>query len=105
METQRSEAVVSVPRLISFSEAAEILGVAKSTLYAWTSQNRVPHIKLSKRLIKFRMEELLSWIEQRSSLPQFEAIRRNPRLTRPCSTDSIEQVIRNAREEVLENAK
>ena len=51
-------------RLLNIDELSAILGVTKSTIYAWTSQNKIPHIKLGKKLLKFREDEIMAWIEK-----------------------------------------
>lgn len=92
-------------KLLNIDELAEILGVAKATIYSWTSQNKIPHIKLGKRLLKFREQEVMDWVSKKSVRTDAPVIsRRNRHYTRPSSNlsnDSIEQIIRNAKEEVL----
>ncbi len=53
-------------KLLNIDELTEILGVTKATIYSWTSQNKIPHIKLSKRLLKFREDEIMKWLENKS---------------------------------------
>ena len=49
-------------KLLDIDDVSEMLGVTKATIYSWTSQNKIPHIKLSKRLLKFREREIMAWI-------------------------------------------
>ncbi len=92
-------------KLLNIDEVAEILGVTKATIYSWTSQNKIPHVKLTKRLLKFREREIMEWISQKSvSADSPEAGKRNrhyARLSSNLSRDSIERIIRNAKAEVL----
>ncbi len=92
-------------KLLNIDELAEILGVTKATIYSWTSQNKIPHVKLTKRLLKFREQEIMDWISQKSvSADAPEAGKRNrhyTRLSSNLSNDSIERIIRNAKNEVL----
>jgi excisionase family DNA binding protein len=53
---------------LGYSEAAELLGVAKGTLYAWTSRRRVPHYRVGRRCVRFLKSELVSWM-QRHAVP------------------------------------
>jgi len=46
-------------------EAAEYLGIKKSTLYDWVLQRKIPHTKIG-RLLKFRIEDLDRWIDKRT---------------------------------------
>lgn len=51
--------------LISSIEAAKLLGIKRSTLYQWTSERKIPFIKISRNHIKFDSEALQAWIEAR----------------------------------------
>ena len=42
-------------------EAAQILGISVHTLRAWVSQQRIPYIKLGRRVL-FRSEDLEAYI-------------------------------------------
>ena len=92
-------------KLLNIDEVAEILGVNKTTIYSWTSQNRIPHIKLTRRVLKFREKEIMDWISKKSvhgdEPPASKSNRRYTRLSSSLSDDSIERIIRNAKKEVL----
>ena len=49
--------------LLSLDEAAEFLGIPKSTLHSWSWAGRVPCVRLGRRRF-FRKEDLLLWIER-----------------------------------------
>src|SRR5262245_45550956 len=51
-------------QLLSVEEVAEALGLAKSTVYSWSSRRRLPAIKLGTRLM-FRASEVQRWIDGR----------------------------------------
>lgn len=51
--------------LLSLTEAAGLLRVAKSTVYKWTSQSIVPHYKPNGRIVYFKRDELLAWAYSR----------------------------------------
>ena len=92
-------------KLLDIDEVTEILGVTRATIYSWTSRNKIPHIKLSKRLLKFREKELRDWIDQRAINAETE--RKEPervRRSKPSLSlhdDHIERIIRSAKEEAL----
>ena len=92
-------------KLLTVDEVADYLGVTKATIYCWTSQKKIPHVKLTKRLLKFREKEIVEWISQKSvSADAPEAGKRNRQHYRPpsnLSEDGIERIIRNAKDEVL----
>ena len=56
-------------RLMSISEAAEYLGVKKSTLYDWVSLRKIPFVKCG-RLTKFDIKEIDRWIELKKTKEQ-----------------------------------
>jgi len=92
---------------LSIGDLTEILGVTKATIYSWTSQNKIPHIKLSKRLLKFREKEIMDWLSERSINADTSSVdkhgKHNSRtiLSSNLENDSIERIIRNAKEEIL----
>lgn len=53
-------------RLIGIDQAAEILGVKRSTIYQWVSMKKIKHIKVG-RLVKFRESDLKEFIEANTS--------------------------------------
>ncbi|MEN8237264.1 MAG: helix-turn-helix domain-containing protein [Pseudomonadota bacterium] len=54
-------------RLLNRKEAAEILGVKKSTLAAWkcTRRHHIPVVKVG-RLVRYRYSDLQDFIERRT---------------------------------------
>lgn len=50
-------------RLLSCEEAAEVLGVACITLRKWTSERRVPFIKMGKA-VRYAPSQIHKWIEE-----------------------------------------
>ena len=53
-------------KLLSVEEIAEYLGVQPSTIYQWTHQGFIPHIKLG-RFVRFREKDVVKWLERRFS--------------------------------------
>ena len=52
-------------KLITYTEAAELIGVQQGTLYSMVSRRQIPHIRLSARLVRFDQDELAAWIDAR----------------------------------------
>lgn len=65
----------SMTKLISPTGLAEMLGISLETVYAWTSQKRVPYIKMG-RLVRFDVEEITSWLGGHKVAPHTEKERR-----------------------------
>jgi excisionase family DNA binding protein len=55
-------------RLLTIREAAEYLGFSVHTIYGWTSQRRIPFVKMGGRL-RFDKPTLDRWIEQFALAP------------------------------------
>lgn len=50
-------------RFMNIQEASEYLGFSSHTIYAWTSQRRIPFVKIGGRL-RFDKQKLDKWIEE-----------------------------------------
>jgi excisionase family DNA binding protein len=55
--------------LIGYREAAQMLGVTPGCLRALVHRLAVPHIRLARRLVRFRRGELQEWLRARSVSP------------------------------------
>lgn len=62
--------------LINYDQAALLLAVKKSTLYSWVCSRRVPHYRISGRLVRFDPHELVAWIEDQRVAPIREEVER-----------------------------
>ncbi|MBU1809086.1 MAG: helix-turn-helix domain-containing protein [Candidatus Omnitrophica bacterium] len=52
----------SEQRYLSPQELSQYLGIATQTIYEWTSQKKIPFIKLG-RLVKFDVAEIDAWMK------------------------------------------
>jgi len=50
-------------KLLSPQELSDVLSISIETVYAWTSQKRIPYIKMG-RLVRFNMDEVNKWLEK-----------------------------------------
>ncbi len=57
---------LTMENLLTPQEIADVLGVSKSTIYQWTHQEYIPHVKLG-RFVRFRQSVIEKWIEKRES--------------------------------------
>lgn len=55
-------------KLMTINEAAAYLGLSVHTLYSWTSQRRVPFVKLGNR-VRFDPRKLDAWLETLTEHP------------------------------------
>ena len=102
------EGASTIEKLLNIDELSEWLGIEKSTIYAWTSKKHIPHIKLGKKALRFRLNEVLDWLSEKSVSPNPEAvntIKRQHRLPVKSSPsyDSVERIIKGVKLDVLRN--
>jgi excisionase family DNA binding protein len=66
--TKRDAGRTHLDRLLTAEEAAELLGLARATLYGWAYRRRLPVVKLSGKRgpLRFRASDLAKMIEQRT---------------------------------------
>ena len=54
-----------MPKLLTPQEVADYLGVKVSTIYQWTHQEFIPHIKIGKH-VRFRQSVIDRWLDKRA---------------------------------------
>lgn len=64
-ERSEQKAITMRDKLLTPEEIADYLGVKKSTIYQWTHQEFIPHVKVG-RFVRFRLPAIEKWVEQRS---------------------------------------
>lgn len=57
-----------VNKYLSVQELAEMLGISPETVYGWTSQKRIPYIKVG-RLVRFDQDEVKAWLSKSTVMP------------------------------------
>ncbi|MCB0364764.1 MAG: helix-turn-helix domain-containing protein [Bdellovibrionales bacterium] len=50
-----------IERLWDVSDVAKFLNISKKTIYRWADQGTIPSLKLGKKLVRFRPEEVAKW--------------------------------------------
>jgi len=53
-------------KLLTPQEIAEVLGVQPSTIYQWTHQGYIPHVKIGK-FVRFKEKDVEEWIERKGN--------------------------------------
>jgi excisionase family DNA binding protein len=48
---------------VTYEQASELTGLPVGTLYALVHHKRIPHLRLSRRLVRFSRASLLAWLE------------------------------------------
>lgn len=52
-------------KLLTVEEIAEYLSLKPSTIYQWTHQGFIPHLKLGNR-VRFKVSQIERWLESRT---------------------------------------
>jgi len=50
--------------LVDIRELSVLTGVSVGTLYHWSSQGRIPCVRLSARCLRFSVSEIRKWIAE-----------------------------------------
>ena len=94
-------------KLIGIQAAAEYLGVPKSTLYVWTCRKKIPCIRISSRMLRFRLSELEAWLQSKTQgvnqQPVPTACKRNRQRKAGANNNLIDALVESARREVIGN--
>lgn len=56
-------------RFVGYDGAEQLLGIRRATLYSLVHARRIPHIRIGRRFVRFRVSDLLSWLEERQVHP------------------------------------
>lgn len=72
---RRAEAEAEPPAspasdVLTYQQAAQLLGAPVGTLYSWVHHRRIPHVRLGRRLVRFRRSELLGWLADHEVSPE-----------------------------------
>lgn len=55
--------------MMNYEEAAVFLGLKVNTLYSMVSRKELPHVRLSRRLVRFDRADLDRWVANRRVSP------------------------------------
>ena len=54
--------------LVDIRELSALTGISVGTLYHWSSQGRIPCVRLSVRCLRFSLSEIRKWIAELDEL-------------------------------------
>ena len=55
-------------RLLSVPDVAELLGVSRAQVYRFIERERLPALRLSNRVQRFRERDIEQWLENRAKV-------------------------------------
>ncbi|MGB9878346.1 MAG: helix-turn-helix transcriptional regulator [Candidatus Pelagibacter ubique] len=53
-------------KLLSSQEVAMLLGVPVERIYTWTHMRKLPYIRISRKMIRFRKSDVEKWLQERT---------------------------------------
>ena len=87
-------------RLMKIQEVAEYLNLSPKTIASMVYQKRIPHIKLSRRCLRFKKSDIDRWIAEKQVDHPISACpvkKSKPTIDR----DMIDRLVRRVKEEVF----
>ena len=70
----RAEQQEVATQLLTYAQASRLLNVKVNTLYAWVARKVIPFVRLSRRVVRFRRDEIESWMAERSVRPVSQCV-------------------------------
>ena len=55
----------SMEQLKTIKDISEYLNVKERTIYSWINKGTIPHIKLTNKVIRFNLNTINEWLENR----------------------------------------
>ena len=100
--------MIQAEKLIDINAVSELVNLPVKTLYQYVQQKRLPVLKISSRCLRFRLSDIMLWLESKSQGVQ-EApmpVRRSTRRPRKTTINSrsknhIDALVESVRKEVL----
>lgn len=68
--THKDSDYQSAERLATYGEVEKKYGIPRGTLYSMVANGTIPHLRLGKRHVRFRLSELRRWLDQCSVAPR-----------------------------------
>ncbi len=62
MDQPHSSPTTPTPEILTYQEASAYLRIPVNTLYWMVHENRIPHIRIGARSVRFRRSELDAWL-------------------------------------------
>ncbi len=94
-------------KFLKVTEVAEILNFTPAGVYQLTFKNKIPVVRISRRCLRFRPEDIGNWLREKTQTVQSAgeteaAARRTSRSRRGRLKDSsVDSIVRNAKKEIL----
>jgi excisionase family DNA binding protein len=61
------------PKLMTYEQLCTRYGFRKGTIYSLVHENRIPHVRLGRRFVRFEAAAIEEWIKARSVQPVSES--------------------------------
>ena len=67
---ERTAAMVdngALERYLTVDDVANMIGVSPKTVYGWVYAQRIPHVKFSRSVLRFRRSDIDAWAESNTT--------------------------------------
>jgi len=86
---------------LTIEELSDRLGVKKTTLYSWVASGLIPHLRLGRRLIRFRKEDIDQWLESQRADQKDHPNPKMKDFPKGPPVDIVNNIVEEAIEEVI----
>ena len=97
-------------KLLTVEDVAEILAVDKISVYGMVFKKRIPCLKISGRLLRFKESEIAEWLQNKAQstgegiLPNTKSSKRSPASSRGIgANDEVRRIIELAKKNILKD--
>ncbi len=89
--------------LLVADEVATLIRCSKLTIYGMVSKRKIPFIKLSRRLLRFRKSEIMDWIEGGAKGIEGKNLdnKRKRRMKTSGTGNNIRGIVKKAKKDVM----
>lgn len=96
-------------KLLTVEQVAGLLNITPQGVYGFVRKKKIPTIKISRRCVRFRFEDIEAWLKSKSQSAEqavYEPYKTKspgrPRKGGLVKNDSIDRIVNTARKEVLQ---
>lgn len=85
---------------LTIAQLSTRLGVRPSTLYSWVGSGEIPYLRLGRRLIRFRTDEIDLWLESHRATQKDHPNLKLKDFTKDPTVDIVNNIVEEAIEDI-----
>jgi excisionase family DNA binding protein len=92
--------------LLTINEVAEYLKLTKSAVYSLVRRRKIPHIKLTGKILRFKESEIMQWVNDSAAMTHGTEkktlrVHKNIKKSSTVSPSYVDGIIRSVKNEIL----